>query len=198
MAEKTLLNRDETSAKYCQVSTRWITEHFIQNIIMTLQNDPPAFMLDVGCGTGYITDKIVSSMNTALICCDMDRDRILFARSHFHLETVLADITCLPFKSSSFDTILAVEIIEHLPDPEKALKEISRIMTKNAVITVPHDPFFMMANFFRGKNLRSFGNPTDHVNHYNGRSLRSLLQKFFHKVDISSNAFLWLLARVEK
>lgn len=198
MTENSFLFEDETSQKYFRFSTRRITGIFIKKIILHLKKNNPKIMLDVGCGTGYLTDIVNRSMDTTIICCDMNSNRISFAKTKFHLETIIADITHLPFKNSSFDTVLAIEIIEHLPAIEPAIQEIKRVTKKNVIITVPNDPFFRVANFLRGKNVKSFGNPPDHVHHFNKKTLKSLLSKFYLKGEISKNAFLWLIADVYK
>ena len=137
-------------------------------------------------------------MDVNIICCDMNSNRISFAKTQFHLETIIADIMYLPFKNSSFDTVLAIEIIEHLPNTESAINEIKRVTKANVIITVPNDPYFMIANFLRGKNLKSFGNPPDHINHFNKKTLKSVLSRYYLKGEISKNAFLWLIANVYK
>ena len=198
MTENSLLLSDETSKKYFRFSTRRIMGIFIKKILIHLKKNNPKIILDVGCGTGYITDIINRSMDVNIICCDMNSNRISFAKTQFDLETIIADITHLPFKNSSFDTVLAIEIIEHLPTLESAINEIKRVSKKNVIITVPNDPYFMIANFLRGKNLKHFGNPPDHINHFNKKTLKSLLSKNYLRGEISKNAFLWLIANVYK
>jgi ubiquinone/menaquinone biosynthesis C-methylase UbiE len=198
MTEKSILLHDETSEKYFKLSTKWITGLFIKNILLSLKNNNPSTILDAGCGTGYISDKINQSLDADIICCDLDFTRLSFAKKHFQLETILADITYLPFKSSTFDTVLAIEIVEHVPEKNSALNEMTRVSKKNVIITVPNDPIFMIANFLRGKNIESFGNPLDHVNHFNKTSLKTFLSTYFSKIEISKNAFLWLIANAYK
>jgi ubiquinone/menaquinone biosynthesis C-methylase UbiE len=198
MTKNSLLLQDETSEKYFRFSTRRITGIFIEKIILQLKKNKPKTILDVGCGTGYITDIIKRSLDANIICCDMNSNRISFAKTQFHLETIIADISHLPFKNSSFDTVLAIEIIEHLPNTESAINEIKRVTKANVIITVPNDPYFMIANFLRGKNLKSFGNPPDHINHFNKKTLKSVLSRYYLKGEISKNAFLWLIANVYK
>ena len=198
MPGNSLLLEDETSEKYFRFSTKRITGIFIKKILSQLKKNNPKIILDVGCGTGYITDIINRSVDANIICCDMNSNRISFAKTQFHLETIIADVTYLPFKNSSFDTVLAIEIIEHLQNMESAINEIKRVSKENVIITVPHDPYFMMANFLRGKNLKTFGNPPDHINHFNKKTFKSILSKYYLKGEISGNAFFWLITNAYK
>jgi ubiquinone/menaquinone biosynthesis C-methylase UbiE len=187
---------DETCQKYFKKSTGWITRIFTENVISALDRLKPASILDVGCGNGYISDIISRSLNVRVIGCDLDKNRLKTARNRFHQDVVVADISRLPFKDGSFDTVLAMEILEHVRNPDDALDELERVAKKNIVITVPNDPYFMMANFFRGKNFRSFGNPWDHIHHFNKKSLQRYLSTKFPDVEVVTNAGLWLLAVV--
>jgi len=61
-----------------------------------------------------------------------------FTQTHPELD-VVCNIEKMTFKNSSFDGVLCSQVLEHVPHPQKALKEINRILKKNgiAIITVP-------------------------------------------------------------
>lgn len=52
---------------------------------------------------------------------------------------ILSDITQIPVKRSSFDNVLCTEVLEHVPYPDLAIKEISRILKKRGrlILTAP-------------------------------------------------------------
>ena len=188
------LRRDETSAKYCNRMTKGITHRFIENLLTEIRLLVPETILDVGCGTGYITNIMANELKSTIIGCDVNTNRISFANANFGQEVVLADVKRLPFKDSSFDIVVASEIIEHIPRVDEVLLEIRRVAKKNAIITVPNEPYFRIANFLRGKNVRRFGNPPDHVNHYTKRSIKRLLEEYFLNLNVKTNAMFWIIA----
>lgn len=192
--DKQYLTTDETSAKYFNRITRGITRRFIDNLLAELKSLQPETILDVGCGTGYITNIMSNELDSTVIGCDMDSNRISFARGNFGQEVIIADITQLPFRDDSFDIVVASEILEHINCTEAALNEIARVAKKCVVITVPNEPYFRIANFLRGKNVTRFGNPSGHVNHYNKESLQKLLETKFPVLEIKINAIIWLMA----
>lgn len=62
-----------------------------------------------------------------------------FKQTHPELDYV-ADIQKMPFTGNAFDTVLCVEVLEHVPYPAKALAEIYRVLRPGGhlILTVPH------------------------------------------------------------
>lgn len=194
MEEVKLLMQDETSRKYFSRSTKRIANLFIKNILKTLKEFNAKSILDIGCGTGYITKKIKDSLDVEIVGCDINTNRLSIASKLFGEELVTADITELPFKDSSFDAVIALEIIEHLNDVNAAISEIKRVSKNYVIITVLNEPFFRLANFLRGKNIKTFGNIPDHIHQFNKHSLEKALSKHFSKVQVKNNAIFWIMA----
>jgi len=198
MKEDRSLYQDETSKKYVARSTRWVTGRFIDNIINYIKYIQPESILDVGCGTGYVSEKIERSTGVAIVGCDINRIRLSVSEKRVAGGVMVADATRLPFKDSSFDLVIASEILEHLNNPVSAIEEIKRVSRRNVVVTVPNEPFFRMANFFRGKNMVRFGDPQDHIHHFNKDSLNYILNEHFSDVVVRTNAYLWLIGVARK
>lgn len=81
---------------------------------------------------------------------------------------IVSDITKIPLPTASFDTVLCVEVLEHLPRPLDALKELSRVLKKGGtfILTAPftslthYSPFFYHSGFSRNfytENLPKLG-----------------------------------------
>src|SRR3546814_20192987 len=68
-----------------------------------------------------------------------------------------ADVMCLPFPDDSFDLVLGIEVLEHVPVPDRALSEIRRVGRESFVLSVPREPIWRMANVARGRYLRDLG-----------------------------------------
>lgn len=87
-------------------------------------------VLEIGLGEGVVTGHLRKE-GVAVTTCDID------ARLH---PDVVGSITALPFPDRSFDTVLAVEVLEHIrfEDVPQALGEIRRVARRHAVIGLPH------------------------------------------------------------
>lgn len=69
----------------------------------------------------------------------------------------------LPFPLGTFDVVLCLEVLEHLPFPQQALQELARVGRGFVVLSVPNQPFFALANLLRGKNLSFWGEDPEHL-----------------------------------
>lgn len=59
---------------------------------------------------------------------------------------VVCDIIDMPFEDNSFDVVLCTEVLEHLPYPELAIKEFSRILKKDGIMILTA-PFASLTHF---------------------------------------------------
>lgn len=59
---------------------------------------------------------------------------------------IVGDITNIPEKDESFDVVLCTEVLEHLPDPVKALEEFQRLLRKNGTLILTA-PFCSLTHF---------------------------------------------------
>lgn len=93
-------------------------------------------ILDVGCGSGAYVLKIAQEYPQYQI---KGVDYQYFESWKEKPDNFLiADAFSLPFEDNSFDTITLFEVLEHLPNPEKALAEYLRVCRKNLILTVPN------------------------------------------------------------
>lgn len=62
------------------------------------------------------------------------------------------DAQNLSFKDKSFDIVLCQQVLEHVPNPIKAISELKRVTKKQLIITVPYEPFFTLFRLFIWEN----------------------------------------------
>jgi len=91
-------------------------------------------ILDVGCGLGY-GSKMLYDDYKSVIAFDISKDAILYAKKKYKGPIYLrADAQTLPFKDEIFDSVVALEIIEHVNSDIQMLKEIFRVLKKNGIL----------------------------------------------------------------
>jgi len=104
-------------------------------------------VLDAGCASGYLGREMKNAGASEVIGVDISADRIREAKKIFDNAFAL-DIqeAALPFPDGYFDIVLLAEVIEHLFSPEKAVKEIKRILKSGGEIVVTTPNFLVFSN----------------------------------------------------
>src|SRR4030042_3437399 len=96
------------------------------------------FILDAGCGTGIFSLDVLS-FGTHVIGVDLCLPMLSRAEQKtrgYHFQTVLADISFLPFKENAFDKVVSVTAFEFIEDAKRAMEELFRATKKGGSIVV--------------------------------------------------------------
>ncbi len=104
----------------------------------------------------------------------------------------------MPYKDKEFDLVLCTEVLEHLEDPKRALKELIRVSNKYLVLSVPNEPLFMLAQLVRGKNWSRFGNDIEHIQHWSFWQFENFVKKENVKILKTKHPFAWTMVLLEK
>lgn len=131
---------------------------------------PEGRVLDLGCGVGHSFALLAPRESVGL---DIDPGA-LEGQSR---ETVVGDMRELPFEATSFESVLAVQSIEHVPDPERVMSGVCHVLKAGgtAIFVTP--------------NRLTFGRPDEiidpfHYVEYDANQLRSLCMGWFAEVRI--------------
>ncbi len=179
--------------------SRFVLKHFVTCVCDLVEKLPARSILDVGCGEGWLTSHLIKVQPSTTIYA-LDASKALVGpvtRFPASAKRVVGAAEFLPFGDDSFDVVVASEVLEHLPHPEAALREISRVTTQHALITVPHEPFWSLGNVLFGRHLGNLGNTPGHLHRWSRRSFLALLDT--HLVRVSSRiAFPWIVVLARK
>ncbi len=94
----------------------------------------PLRILDAGCGTGGMLDLFRQWPDVQATGVDLSPDALHFSHNRGHTRLVGADLTCLPFRSATFDVVTSLDVIEHVPDEDRAVAEISRVLSPGGIL----------------------------------------------------------------
>lgn len=97
-----------------------------------------AYILDIGTSTGGTLRHLREAGFSNLVGIDASKEAVAFCAKN-GLDIRLANACALPFQSSSFDYVLACDIIEHMDNDLAAVREVRRVLKpgKRALFTVP-------------------------------------------------------------
>lgn len=96
-------------------------------------------VLDVGCNSGDFLKLLEQAKQCEATGVDVSEPALALARAK-GLAVVHADAEALPFADGSFDVVILREVLVHLHDPVKALKEIARVLKPSGFLlgSAPH------------------------------------------------------------
>ncbi len=159
----------------------------------------PRSILDVGCGEGVLTCQWADRLGGGrIVGIDLDDPKLKAewdTRRRENLEYRVEEATSLSFGDGEFDVATAIEVLEHVPEPEATLSEMARVAERYLLVSVPREPIWRMLNMARGAYLRDLGNTPGHVNHWSKVSFVSLLSRH-GRVEEVRTPFPWTMALV--
>jgi 2-polyprenyl-3-methyl-5-hydroxy-6-metoxy-1,4-benzoquinol methylase len=162
----------------------------------------PQSILDVGCGEGVLTERWAERLgDKPVLGIDLPDPKLeahwrTRRRANLEFRTMDVDgLASLP--SGSFDLAAAIEVLEHVPDPERTLAEMARVAARHLLVSVPREPLWRALNVARGAYLRELGNTPGHLNHWSKRSFARAAGRYGEVIEARS-PFPWtmLLVRV--
>jgi hypothetical protein len=130
---------------------------------------------------------------------DLDDDKLATewaTRARPNLEYRVEEATSLSFADGEFHTAAAIEVLEHVPDPEATVAEMARVAERWLLVSVPREPLWRGLNMARGAYWGSLGNTPGHLNHWSRRSFTRMLSGHGTVVEARS-PFPWTMLLVE-
>jgi SAM-dependent methyltransferase len=131
---------------------------------------PETLVLDLGCGTGHSYRELAPRSSVGV---DVDPD-VLRGQGR---ETRVADMRRLPFDDGTFGSVISVQSLEHVPDPETVLIEVARVLEPagRAIFVTP--------------NRLTFGRPDEIIDPYHyvefeATELQALCERHFSTVEL--------------
>jgi methionine biosynthesis protein MetW len=149
--------------------------------------DDTTACLDVGCGDGGTSGTWLAGHSASYIGVDISSSAIEAARARGLDARLITDASELPFEEASFDLVTCTEVLEHLFEPQAAVKEMVRVLRPGGrlLVTVPNaahwrnrlDLALLGRWSGRGDDLSGTEPWRDpHIRFFTTRSLRAMLQ----------------------
>ncbi|MEQ8171950.1 MAG: class I SAM-dependent methyltransferase [Candidatus Eremiobacterota bacterium] len=127
--------------------------------------------LDAGCAQPYLFEYL-SHMNKELYGCDIS-DEVINSNSKYftNAQFIKLDISKETYpKNKKFDLVITSEVLEHIEDWKSAIKNLTKMVDKYLLITVPS-----------GK-LHKIDKIVGHIRHYQGQELIAEIERYGFKI----------------
>jgi 2-polyprenyl-3-methyl-5-hydroxy-6-metoxy-1,4-benzoquinol methylase len=178
---------------------RRLMANFERTLDELLAHAAPHSLLDVGCGEGVLVHRWALAMpDRRVVGIDLEEESIQAGwaeREAANLEYRTMPADDLPFAAGEFDLATAIEVLEHVPDPERTLAEMARCAERHLLVSVPREPLWRALNVARGAYIGQLGNTPGHLNHWSKRSFARMLSRHGQIVELRS-PFPWTMLLV--
>jgi ubiquinone/menaquinone biosynthesis C-methylase UbiE len=169
-----------------------LMDGFFATLDSMLPTQAPRRILEVGAGEGEVTERIRRRYPDAtLVALDLPDPGL--AESWGEWSGVFGSAERLPFPPGSFDLVLAIEVLEHVPHARTAVAEIARVCRGQVIASVPREPLWRVMNMARGKYLDDLGNTPGHIQHWSRRTFVQLMAGQL-RIDKVANPTPWTVA----
>ncbi|MET0939630.1 MAG: class I SAM-dependent methyltransferase [Gaiellaceae bacterium] len=100
----------------------------------------PKRVLEVGCGMGQLAERLHEELDGDVVAIDQSERMVELTRER-GVDARVADVQELPFGDGEFDVVVAAWMLYHVPDVERALDEIVRVLgTTGRLVTATNRP----------------------------------------------------------
>jgi 2-polyprenyl-3-methyl-5-hydroxy-6-metoxy-1,4-benzoquinol methylase len=128
-------------------------------------------VLEIGCGRGGFS-RYLLECGADLVAADFSDTAIAntqrLLQNIAYCEAVVADIQDIPFSDNTFDVVVSLETLEHVPDPDKALTELVRVTKPSGKLVISTPNYFGLLGLYRiyreltGRGFTEVGQPINH------------------------------------
>jgi len=168
---------------------------FLATLDRMVEGLQPTNLLEVGVGEGEILQRMAARFPAATVLgLDLPDEHLAEEWRRRGLPAEFGDVTALRFADGEFDLVMAIEVLEHVPEPDAALAELARVCSGTVVLSVPSEPIWRIGNMARGRYVREWGNTPGHVNHWGRRSFRRAVSRHF-EVEAVASPLPWTMLR---
>ena len=159
---------------------------------------PDETVVEIGCGEGELLSRLGAWRPARRhFGFDVSREILEQARRHPGITVALQSAEALALADRSADVVIASEVLEHLTDPEAALREIARVARRRVILSVPREPHWRISHVLAGRDIARLGNTPGHINHWSARSFASLVSEFATVVNVR-RPFPWTVVMTRK
>lgn len=161
---------------------RWMMHGFKSSLLELLSDVTYDNLLEIGCGEGHIQTLLTPNKAVAM---DIDFPIVKDAMQRYSPSLyAVADGTAMPLPDKHFDMVLGIEVMEHVPHPERFIQEAVRLSRRYCLFSVPREPLWRALNMARGRYLSDWGNTPGHIQHWSSSTFATFLSQYVRVIAI--------------
>jgi SAM-dependent methyltransferase len=143
---------------------------------------------EVGCGEGDLS-LMLAAAGLNVRGSDLSPEVVSEARRRapargLDLSFRVADLYQLEPARDAAELVLCCEVLEHLPEPGRALRILAGLARPYLIVSVPREPLWRVLNLVRGRYWRDLGDTPGHLQHWSTPAFLALLQEQVEVVEL--------------
>lgn len=173
---------------------RWMVGNFMAAVRRLALSTGAKKALEVGCGEGEVA-RLLAGAGLHVRATDVSEKIIDVARAHPQKEGIdfaVASVETLKPAGHAAPLVVSIEVLEHLVDPEAALKTLASLARPWLLLSVPREPLWRALNLARGKYVKDLGNTPGHLNHWSTAAFRRLAARHV-KIEAVCTPLPWTI-----
>jgi ubiquinone/menaquinone biosynthesis C-methylase UbiE len=176
----------------------WHTRKLSQVVSAIRKYSPkPKKILDVGVASGWFLSEVIREFPQAQgYGVDVYKEAIDYGKDKYkNLQLSVSDAHVLPFKDKTFDVIISCEVLEHVVNPDKVVKEMKRVLTNDGIVIIEIDSgsFLFKIVWHWWTNMRKGVWRDSHIHPFNIHMLEDLFTKNNLVIE-KKKIFNWTMA----
>jgi 2-polyprenyl-3-methyl-5-hydroxy-6-metoxy-1,4-benzoquinol methylase len=160
---------------------RLLVDRFLTSLLDLARRSGTKQVHEVGCGEGFLSAMLAqhgfvvrgSDVAAPAIAAARERAAELALPASFRV----ADLYDLTPGVDGAELVICCEVLEHLPDPVRAMRVLARLASPHLIVSVPREPLWRLLNLTRGRYWRALGNTPGHLQHWSTASFLALLKQ---------------------
>jgi 2-polyprenyl-3-methyl-5-hydroxy-6-metoxy-1,4-benzoquinol methylase len=170
--------------------SRFLVSNFLSAVMELVGKVAARDAHEIGCGEGQITG-LLARTGLSVRGSDLSSDSLAVAKAEaekakLNIEYAQKSIYDLTPEVDGADLILCCEVLEHLTDPDAALRTLVNITREQLVVSVPREPVWHVLNMARGKYLTALGNTPGHYNHWSKQGFVDFVSRRADVLEVRS------------
>ena len=161
--------KDQTTAKFRSL----LKKKFNDELAFVEKCAKKGKVLDIGCGAGIFLYH-AKSRGWKVYGTEFNKFSRNFIKSKLHIQNIFPG-NMDQFKNDYFELVTIHQCFEHLPDPNKMLDDINRILQEKGVLFISVPNIYGITTRILGKESGHFD--IEHLNYFNRKNFRSMLEK---------------------
>lgn len=177
-----------------------LVSNFNKTLLKFIETVNPNHIHEVGAGEGWLSEIIRAKFPVKMRLTDISKNLIEenVLKDVRDVTLVQRSIYDLQANEDSAELVICCEVLEHIEEPELALKKLFELNTEHYLFSVPNEPLWCVLNFLRAKYISEGGNTPGHIQHWSSSAFITMLKAAGFKVLEKRNPMPWTMVLATK